>query len=629
MQDFTEVIDLYLTMDTSYAAMINGPWGSGKTYFVKTTLLPRIEATPLSGNAAKHYKAVLVSLFGQKSIDDVQATILLSLIPFAGNKYAKLGSNLLKGLFRGALKLGGLEGFGDVASGTNIDPKDWIDFEELVLIFDDLERRHPSLSLEEVLGFINSLVEAGNNKVLLITNEKGPTDTTYHDLKEKTVGISIYFKPDFKASVNNIIGTRFAGFPAYRTYLQNHLATITDNFLRHSKNLRVLTFWLSYYQFLFSQVDDVLSGIPPLESKRDVILSDLFYFSMAIAIEYRDGNIGFGERAGLDRENYMSLPEKFAEKASHQNKAENKAVTKLYYHHFADTYYRDHPYFFYDSVFNLITGGGKLRTDHLCRELKEQYHVSDTEIPPHYVRFAVLGYPEVFVLDDNTYLGLTRQLLQDAENGAFDQDSYPTVFHYVMRFNSPLGLEPGEVADRIITGIRQGQSHYEYIPGLDVQLRPSANNEHPAYHAQVVAACNTANINAQRIRTGQVIADLRASFFQDFSAFYNAMSDNEQGLDVLPFFDRFPADEVAQHLATLPNSSLLQFTAIVKNRKKNANSPQFAVERPFFTELANRLTHNPDWLSGKGLRWSNLTDLRDTILDYVNYLPEHLSNNPK
>ena len=328
MQDISEVIDLYLSMETAYAVMISGPWGSGKTYFVKNSLIPKIEATPLKQDNTKHYRPVLVSLFGQKSIDEVQASILLSLFPFAGNKFAKLGGILAKGLFKGALKLGGFDAFPDGTAGTHFDSKDWIKFEELVLIFDDLERRHKDLPLEEVLGFINSLVEAGNNKVLIITHEKEQKDQHYHDLKEKTVGITVIFQPDLMVSMKNIITTRFASSPLYQRFLLDNAGSITAAFLKQSKNLRIFTYWLSYFQFVFSQLEDVLDGIEPLENNKNVILLELLHFSMAIAIEYKGGHIWLGNTNELDRENFMTLTALFAERLRQQAKDKGNNTDK-------------------------------------------------------------------------------------------------------------------------------------------------------------------------------------------------------------------------------------------------------------------------------------------------------------
>ena len=55
-----------------YSLLINGKWGSGKTYFVKETLIPHIEKT----NRDVNY----LSLYGIKSTDEISQMLCLQAI---------------------------------------------------------------------------------------------------------------------------------------------------------------------------------------------------------------------------------------------------------------------------------------------------------------------------------------------------------------------------------------------------------------------------------------------------------------------------------------------------------------------------------------------------------------------
>ena len=62
--DLDREVHRYLAMDTNYAFMITGPWGSGKTYYFENILKPKvIERTEVFSNAKYRYKCVSVSLF--------------------------------------------------------------------------------------------------------------------------------------------------------------------------------------------------------------------------------------------------------------------------------------------------------------------------------------------------------------------------------------------------------------------------------------------------------------------------------------------------------------------------------------------------------------------------------------
>lgn len=623
MQDIAEVVEMYLKMDTSYAVMISGPWGSGKTYFIRNTIIPLIEGTPLYHDNSRYYHPVLISLFGQKSIGDIQADILISLYPILGNKFVKLGGSLFKGLFKGALKLSGLEQFADTAADVHVDKKDLIKFEELVLIFDDLERRHRELPMEELLGFVNSLVETGNNKILLIANEGAQDDPNYHNLKEKTVGVTVHFQPVLTDSMKNILETRFSAYPTYQQYLTDNFEAIAAQFLANSSNLRVFSFWLSYFQLIYSDVDTAVAGIISLQNLKSEILSNFLGFSMAIAIEYKAGRIGYGQTNDLERQSRLSVTEMFAEKLARQGKKE-KDTEKKYYQIFAEQYYGGRSYFFFPSIFALMTGGGKLRVDQLRDDLKRQYHVTDIAIPPHYERYNQLQYVQVYELEESDYIRLTQQLLEDAEDGKFELDSYPTIFHFLIRFNNPLNLDPVQLKDRIIAGIRRGRDHYTYAYNLKNLFRISASDEHHVYLSEIVAAGLAVNEDIKKTTICQQADELQEQFFQGSEAFYQAVAEKKGPHYLTPVFDRFPVDRTFQYLMSLNNKSLVQFIDLVRTRFKEADFPGLAQERSFFVSLANKMDQEGSLNPDKGLRWFILDDLYAELKKYKDILVDPL-----
>jgi hypoxanthine phosphoribosyltransferase len=59
---------------TDHAIMINGEWGSGKTYFWNNKVKSKIESTDING---KRYKTIYMSLYGISNLDDISKKILL------------------------------------------------------------------------------------------------------------------------------------------------------------------------------------------------------------------------------------------------------------------------------------------------------------------------------------------------------------------------------------------------------------------------------------------------------------------------------------------------------------------------------------------------------------------------
>lgn len=182
--DIVKEIERYLQDSVyNYAVLIDGEWGSGKTYFVKNELKAAIEK---AGEGEKLRKVKYVSLYGCKSIEDIQENLVWELagdIKKAKNNKAKHegkkeenvddedANRVLDSAVSSTKKIvGGLakkffpeESLFDVAL-------DWIRTKSYVFIFDDLERCN--CNLNEIFGFINGMVEHDGAKVIIVANEK-------------------------------------------------------------------------------------------------------------------------------------------------------------------------------------------------------------------------------------------------------------------------------------------------------------------------------------------------------------------------------------------------------------------------------------------------------------------------
>lgn len=156
------VLDRYLKDDTySYAIMIDGVWGCGKTYFIKKYISESF--------IAKNKKCIYISLYGLDSINDLNKQIKLQYV--FGEKYkkkyeiTKIGTSI-------ALDLLESKGVDKkyVDQALNLIKKNSLEGNNLVLILDDLERS--TIPVVEVLGYINGLVEHQKYKVIILGNEE-------------------------------------------------------------------------------------------------------------------------------------------------------------------------------------------------------------------------------------------------------------------------------------------------------------------------------------------------------------------------------------------------------------------------------------------------------------------------
>jgi hypothetical protein len=617
MQNVSDVIDLYLSMDTSYAIMITGPWGVGKTHYVTNALFSNIQKTEVFENAKKKYKPVIISLFGQKSIEDIQVDILVSLYPILGNKFAKLSASIAKGLLKGFLKLKGADQFNESIDNVKVKSGDWINFNEIVIFFDDLERRDEKLSLDELIGFINSLVEGYNIKVIIITNEGKLKEDNYHQLKEKTIGNTVHFIPEIEQSIRSIIKTKFSGSPAFRKHLEDNIESIVEFFMPYSQNLRIISFCLSYYQFVFSSIDDVLINVKVIESRKEEILRNILQFAISISIEYQEGNVSFTDRKDLDRRDHLPLHALFAEKSLADSKKEIKEEDKAYYKRFDEKYYQGNNYFFYGSIYDFLTGGGKLSSTRLEAELRRLFHIEQNVIPPHYALLEELNHPNVYTFNDKEYIIATKKLLSFAEQGLFEIFNYVSIFYFVFRFGNPLRIHPDRLQARIIAGMKKGLSHYSFDPQLEIRLGLEQNDPNFPYLKEIASAGLHINKKLGMLAAKTKSDKLQKLFLSDLDGFMAVVLNKQGSFYSGPVFHQFNAEKSYRYLLRLDNDSLVKVIRLLYDRRKSGYATHFADEKPFFAALETKIQKKALEKKGKNISGFIFNDLHHNITEYI------------
>lgn len=173
----------YIESDkTSYAILLNGKWGSGKTYFWKNVLKKEIEK--------KKKKTIYVSLYGVSNVEEINKKIVLGKWEFVENfADSKMGGRITeigKAAF-GAIKKLDITG---VTELSNINFESFLDYTDTVLCFDDLERIN--MNVDEVLGYINNFVEHDGIKVIIIGNEDEIADKL-NDQNRELKMLTTYF----------------------------------------------------------------------------------------------------------------------------------------------------------------------------------------------------------------------------------------------------------------------------------------------------------------------------------------------------------------------------------------------------------------------------------------------------
>lgn len=588
MQQLEEIVKYYLTSDTNYALMITGEWGVGKTYYFKTILRNQIKETPTFEDDSKKYKPILVSLFGLKSVEEIQTEIFLTIYPFLKNKTVKLGASIGKALIKGIMHLKNLGEYYDYVSDVELDKGDWLKFTELVICFDDLERLSDNLNIEEFIGYVNSLVENENVKVLIIANENKIERHNYFALKEKVVGNSIEFIPDINKSFDSLIEIKFGAFNEYKKFLIENKGLILEIYTRDSNNLRILSFALAYFQRVFSEVNNQISSYEVLKEKKQEILLSLLKFSLTISIEYKEGRISFKKKDELCVYEFDWSSAYLDKELGNTNKVK-KEEDKTYREKFIENYYPDNTFTFFTSVFNFITGGSVLQFEELIDELKTLYHIEDDIIPPHYEVYNRLGYPQVFSLTDKEYKNLTRKMLKYSDSGLYNIANYLTVFHFSARFCNPLNLNLDKLEKRIIAGMKNGKSNYNFHPALDFYLSIDNSSEHKEQLLRIRSIALKMNNEIDSLSKQTDYKRLENSCYENFEQFCVEVLKHDSQYSFVAIFKNFNPSKFYQFFSKSNGDVKWKIVLFWRNRYRDHPYDELKQEVDFLEKLKRKL----------------------------------------
>ena len=344
-QIIEEIIRYIQDKAYNYAVLIDGEWGSGKTYFVNNTLTPEIEDQEKKSNT--HRAVKYISLYGCKNMTDVQENIAWSFAENAREKikdkanWGKTGDKISGNILLSSKKIGNaiLKKFLPEGSLYEI-TSDWLNLGSFIFVFDDLERC--DCPINEVFGFLNELVEHENTKVIIIANEKeisGVADTQYLELqyqltldgriewpeqerrdrwtsnnqnsrpislnemerrrkllfpdkeantvyrriREKLIGVTLKYEPDIPQIIDKIIEAS-----GYDDFTKEKLKKGKETFTSvmryyHHNNLRTFQFFLSKVSYLIEKLEN--AGID--EEYNEVISDHIVLESFNQAVKFK------------------------------------------------------------------------------------------------------------------------------------------------------------------------------------------------------------------------------------------------------------------------------------------------------------------------------------------------------
>ena len=292
--ELSEYILHYLKEDrTKSAVMLTADWGTGKSYYIQNELIPFLRKEE-NGS----YSCIVVSLYGLKSVEEISKSLYLeSRMKFL----AKASEGFATGKFAVKTVVKGITSFlGVDLSKTEEELQELyqsVDLSGKLIILEDIERS--GISILEVLGYINNLVEQDEVKVLLVANEdeilkyhdsepdkngqtrKIPDENTvtYLETKEKTVGDTISYFGDIKTAISNLI-LSFGNEILNRFSVEGQINDIiTMMTLRDNFNLRT-------FLFACQKISDIYNKLGTIE---DETAQTIFFSVLSLAMQIKSG----------------------------------------------------------------------------------------------------------------------------------------------------------------------------------------------------------------------------------------------------------------------------------------------------------------------------------------------------
>ena len=346
MDDLVESILDYIRSDyTDYAIMINGEWGSGKTYFWNNKIRSKLDTMQING---KKITTIYMSLYGISNLEEISKKIFIETTQLMDKNLRKYmeqsGQPTSPEYAKTGLDMANL--FGVTQNGDKVNYSDFFSTDDKVLCFDDLERAN--VDVIDILGYINNFVEHDHIKTIIICNEKELstklkssniemktfiatylldkehkllttdkpmvekiTDTIedvfdkandYDRIKEKLIGETFEYAPEFTYIINGIL-MRYEKYPEFLRFLRTNTSLIISTFEKSgTRNLRILKHALADFKRVF----DLVTKAYPNTNNRT--LQTMLIFTIAVSFEIKAGKITKDKLANIkNNDEYKSI----------------------------------------------------------------------------------------------------------------------------------------------------------------------------------------------------------------------------------------------------------------------------------------------------------------------------------
>ena len=527
MEDLVESILDYIRSDyTDYAIMINGEWGSGKTYFWNNKIKPKIESMQLNG---RRYTAIYMSLYGISNLEEISKKIFIETTQLMDKNLKKYmdasGVRNIPEYAKTGLDMANF--FGVTQNGDRVDYGQFFSTDDKVLCFDDLERAN--VDVIDILGYINNFVEHDHIKTIIICNEKElstklknsnlemktfiatylldkenklniKTDkpmverirdtieyvfdkaNDYERIKEKLIGETFEYRPEFNYIINGLL-MRYENCPDLIRFLRENTNLIISTFNKSgTRNLRILKHSLTNFKKIF---DEVNKSYPNTNHR---VLQTMLIFTIAISFEIKAGKITKDKFVNInDNEEYKAIlvsSRVFMDKRQFYI----KEFDNNYYYNFKAEY----------RFFKFIELYVRTRIFDMKifkRDMEAIINTVDTDKLPGYKRLLTEEY---WKISDDQFGSIVTEVLEDVKFGRIELINVVKLFAYFAHFvrKGLIDYDMKTIKSVFLNGMNVSSLTSSYCPNVEEELASLAIEEDKSDDMEEILK-HFNNINAQ------------------------------------------------------------------------------------------------------------------------------------
>jgi len=584
VEDLVESILDYIRADyTDYAIMINGEWGSGKTYFWNNKIRNKIDSLRLNG---KQYTTIYMSLYGISNLEDISKKIFIETTQLMDKNMKKYmtasGQSTIPEYAKTGLDMANL--FGVAQNGDKVDYSKFFSTGDKVLCFDDLERAN--VDVIDILGYINNFVEHDHIKTIIICNEKelatklkstnlemktfiatylldkegdlAKTDkpmvekiqdkieyvfdkaNDYERIKEKLIGETFEYAPEFTYIINGIL-MRYENNKDLIRFLRENTNYIISTFNKSgTRNLRILKHALNDFKKIYESVN---KSYPNTNYR---ILQAMLIFTIAISFEIKAGKVTKDKFISIaNNEEYKSIL------VSSRVLMDNR---QFYIKEFDNNYYYnfkvEYRFFKFIEIY--------IRTRIFdMKAFKSNMEVIintiDTEKLPGHKRLLTEEY---WKITDDQFPGVIEDVIKDVKEGKLNLLDTVKLFIYFTYFikRGLIEYDMEGIKKTFFDGMKEAALTSEYSENAEEELKGAIGGEETAELEGILSHFHEINATLKDKMYAEKAEDIFKCIPMKMEAFYERF--DQECMDI-PIFKYYEAHQMFQRISCASNEDIV------------------------------------------------------------------------